>query len=97
MTSRRKTLRWSRPAAVRKRFGDVEALAGLDLVAPAGQTLAVLGPNGAGKTTFVRMLATLLRPDAGEVRLLGIDVAREPQRVRRAIGLAASTRRSSRR
>ncbi|HEX8101018.1 MAG TPA: ATP-binding cassette domain-containing protein [Solirubrobacteraceae bacterium] len=75
-------------AGVRKRFGRVEALAGLDLVAPAGQVLALLGPNGAGKTTFVRMLATLLRPDAGTLAVAGIDVARHPERVRRAIGLA---------
>ncbi len=75
-------------AGVRKRFGRVDALAGLDLVAPAGQVLALLGPNGAGKTTFVRMLATLLRPDAGTLRVAGIDAVRHPGRVRRAIGLA---------
>ncbi len=75
-------------AGVRKRFGRVDALAGLDLVAPAGQVLALLGPNGAGKTTFVRMLATLLRPDAGTLRVVGIDAVRHPGRVRRAIGLA---------
>jgi ABC-2 type transport system ATP-binding protein len=71
-----------------KRFGKVEALAGLDLVAHSGQVLAVLGPNGAGKTTFVRTLATLIRPDAGTLRVAGIDVTRHPHRVRRAIGLA---------
>ncbi len=71
-----------------KRFGKVTALAGLDLVAHGGQVTAVLGPNGAGKTTFVRAVATLLRPDAGRLRVAGIDVARRPERVRRVIGLA---------
>jgi ABC-2 type transport system ATP-binding protein len=74
-----------------KRYGDVEALAGLDLVATAGRVLAILGPNGAGKTTFVRAIATLLRPDGGTLRVAGIDVARHPERVRRTIGLAGQT------
>ena len=71
-----------------KRFGDVEALSGLDLSVPSGQVLAVLGPNGAGKTTLVRTIATLLRPDAGVLRVEGIDAAKDPKQVRRAIGLA---------
>ncbi len=71
-----------------KRFGDVEALAGLDLEAPSGSVLAVLGPNGAGKTTLVRTIATLLRPDAGVLRVNGVDVTEDPKRVRRSIGLA---------
>jgi ABC-2 type transport system ATP-binding protein len=71
-----------------KRFGEVEALAGLDLVADSGHVTALLGPNGAGKTTFVSAVATLLRPDAGELRVAGIDVASEPRRVRQIIGLA---------
>ena len=71
-----------------KRFGKTAALDGLDLVAEPGQVLAVLGPNGAGKTTFVRAVATLLRPDAGELRVAGHDVRREPRAVRRIIGLA---------
>src|SRR5262245_57149399 len=71
-----------------KRFGDVDALAGVDLVAESGRITALLGPNGAGKTTFVSALATLLRPDAGELRVAGIDVAANPRRVRRIIGLA---------
>ena len=71
-----------------KRFGEVEALAGLDLVVPAGKVLALLGPNGAGKTTFVRTIATLTRPDSGTLRVAGIDVVRQPGRVRRVIGLA---------
>jgi len=71
-----------------KRFGTVEALAGLDLTAESGHVTALLGPNGAGKTTFISAVATLLRPDGGELRVAGIDVASEPQRVRRVIGLA---------
>jgi len=74
-----------------KRFGEVTALDRLDLRVPAGQVLAVLGPNGAGKTTFVRTIATLLRPDAGSLRVAGIDVARNPGRVRRVIGLAGQS------
>jgi ABC-2 type transport system ATP-binding protein len=76
---------------LRKRFGTTVALDGLDLVAEPGQVLAVLGPNGAGKTTFVRTVATLLRPDAGELRVAGHDVRREPQAVRRLIGLAGQS------
>ncbi len=71
-----------------KRFGRTRALDGLDLVAEPGQVVAVLGPNGAGKTTFVRAVATLLRPDAGTLRVAGHDVRREPELVRRTIGLA---------
>jgi ABC-2 type transport system ATP-binding protein len=71
-----------------KRFGKVEALSGLDLVAPRGQVTAVLGPNGAGKTTFVRAIATLIRPQAGTLRVHDIDVVRQPDKVRRIIGLA---------
>jgi ABC-2 type transport system ATP-binding protein len=71
-----------------KRFGDVDALAGLDLVAESGRVTALLGPNGAGKTTFVSAVATLLRPDAGELRVAGVDVAADPRRVRQIIGLA---------
>jgi ABC-2 type transport system ATP-binding protein len=76
---------------VRKRFGRTVALDGLDLVAEPGQVLAVLGPNGAGKTTFVRTVATLLRPDAGELRVAGHDVRRQPGAVRRVIGLAGQS------
>ncbi len=71
-----------------KRFRKTRALDGLDLVAEPGQVTAVLGPNGAGKTTFVRAVATLLRPDAGTLRVAGHDVGCEPQAVRRLIGLA---------
>jgi ABC-2 type transport system ATP-binding protein len=71
-----------------KRYGKTRALAGLELVAEPGRVVAVLGPNGAGKTTFVRALATLLRLDAGTLRVCGYDVRREPDRVRRLLGLA---------
>jgi ABC-2 type transport system ATP-binding protein len=71
-----------------KRYGEVEALAGLDLVARSGQVVAVLGPNGAGKTTFVRTIATLTRPDGGTLRVAGVDAVRRPEQVRRVIGLA---------
>jgi ABC-2 type transport system ATP-binding protein len=71
-----------------KHYGDVHALAGLDLVAPAGAVTAVLGPNGAGKTTFVKAVATLLKPDAGTLRVAGIDAIAQPELVRRVIGLA---------
>jgi ABC-2 type transport system ATP-binding protein len=71
-----------------KRYGRVSALDGLDLVAEPGQVLAVLGPNGAGKTTFVRTIATLIHPDDGSLRVAGHDVRREPEKVRRMIGLA---------
>jgi ABC-2 type transport system ATP-binding protein len=71
-----------------KSFGKVRALDGLDLVAQSGQVTALLGPNGAGKTTFVSAVATLLRPDGGEIRVAGIDVCGAPKRVRQIIGLA---------
>ena len=71
-----------------KRFGQTQALAGLDLVVSPGRVVALLGPNGAGKTTFVRAVATLLRPDAGTLRVDGIDALRQPARVRQLVGLA---------
>jgi ABC-2 type transport system ATP-binding protein len=73
---------------LRKSFGQVRALRGVDLTVPGGSVCALLGPNGAGKTTVVRVLATLTRPDGGTARVAGYDVAREPRRVRAAIGLA---------
>ena len=74
-----------------KRFGKVEALAGLFLTVPAGEPVAVLGPNGAGKTTFIRMVATLLEPDSGTLRVDGHDTVRDPMQVRRRIGLAGQS------
>ncbi|MFD1532983.1 ATP-binding cassette domain-containing protein [Pseudonocardia aurantiaca] len=70
-----------------KRFGRKQALDGFDLAVPEGTVCGLLGPNGAGKTTAVRVLATLLRADAGRAEVAGHDVAREPARVRRNIGL----------
>jgi oleandomycin transport system ATP-binding protein len=70
-----------------KRFGQTRALDGVDLVAPAGRVLGLLGPNGSGKTTTVRILATLLRPDAGRAAVGGHDVTRRPMAVRSLIGL----------
>ena len=71
-----------------KSYGDTHALAGIDLVVPQGTVLGVLGPNGAGKTTAVRILTTLLRPDAGSARVGGFDVVAQPAQVRAVIGLA---------
>lgn len=71
-----------------KRYGDVTALAGVDLTVPRGTVLGLLGPNGAGKTTMVRILSTLLQPDAGEATVAGVDVLRRPREVRRRIGLS---------
>lgn len=70
-----------------KTFGDNRAVDGVDLNVRAGAIYGVLGPNGAGKTTTIRMLATLLRPDAGSARIFGYDVVKEPQIVRQLIGV----------
>jgi oleandomycin transport system ATP-binding protein len=70
-----------------KRFGKVQALDGVDLEVHEGSVLGLLGPNGAGKTTAIRILATLLRPDAGRALVGGYDVVRQPVQVRRLIGL----------
>jgi ABC-2 type transport system ATP-binding protein len=73
---------------ISRRFGATTALNGVDLTVPAGNVLGLLGPNGAGKTTLVRILATLLRPDAGRARVFGFDVGRRAPAVRRVIGLS---------
>jgi ABC-2 type transport system ATP-binding protein len=72
---------------VSKRFGDTLALSSVDLVVPEGMVFGLLGPNGAGKTTLVRVLATLLTPDAGRAEVFGIDVADDSPAVREMIGL----------
>ena len=71
-----------------KSFGSVRALDGVDLEAAPGTVLGVLGPNGAGKTTTVRVLTTLLEPDAGSARVAGLDVVADAARLRSRIGLA---------
>ena len=73
---------------VSKSFGPTRALVDVDLHVPAGTVQGLLGPNGAGKTTLVRILATLLQPDAGRARVAGIDVGQDPNTVRSMIGLA---------
>jgi ABC-2 type transport system ATP-binding protein len=75
-------------SGLRKRYGSVVALDGVDLQAETGIVLGLLGPNGAGKTTAVRILTTLLAPDDGTARVAGVDVLREPGRLRERIGLA---------
>ncbi|MGY1590719.1 ATP-binding cassette domain-containing protein [Geodermatophilus sp. SYSU D00708] len=70
-----------------KSFGDTRAVAGVDLAVPAGAIYGVLGPNGAGKTTTIRMLATLIEPDAGRARVLGHDVVTEADAVRGLVSL----------
>jgi ABC-2 type transport system ATP-binding protein len=76
---------------LRKSFGDVHALAGIDLDVPRGTVLGVLGPNGAGKTTAVKVLTTLILPDSGTAIVDGMDVVRNSAGVRRSIGLAGQS------
>src|SRR6266849_2790401 len=84
--------RRSRPPAISvkgvvKRFGSTTALAGVDLEVREGMVFGLLGPNGAGKTTLIRILSTLLRPDAGQAELLGLDVVVDPSKVREQLAL----------
>jgi ABC-2 type transport system ATP-binding protein len=74
-----------------KTFGKTHALDGLSLTMQPGEVMAVLGPNGAGKTTFVNLVATLIRPDKGTLRVQGVDVARHPAAVRRNVALAGQS------
>jgi len=70
-----------------KSFGQLRAVDGIDLDVHQGEIFGVLGPNGAGKTTMLKMLATLLPIDAGQARVFGVDVAREPHRIRQLVGV----------
>src|ERR687893_1104798 len=72
---------------LRKAFGETRAVDGVDLAVPRGAVYGVLGPNGAGKTTTIRMLATLLRPDAGSARVLGHDIVEDADEVRGVVSL----------
>jgi ABC-2 type transport system ATP-binding protein len=74
-----------------KRFGSLEALAGIDFEVAPGTVFGLLGPNGAGKTTAVRILTTILEPDGGTAEVLGFDVVRDAERVRLRIGLAGQS------
>nr|WP_245642426.1 ATP-binding cassette domain-containing protein [Nonomuraea candida] len=82
----------SRPPAIsvtglRKSYGTHPVLSGIDLTIPQGTIFSLLGPNGAGKTTTVQILSTLIKPDAGDIRVAGHDPAKEPDHVRAAIGV----------
>ena len=70
-----------------KSFGETRAVDGVDLAVRSGSVYGVLGPNGAGKTTTIRMLATLIRPDAGSARVFGHDIVEDADAVRRAVSL----------
>src|SRR5947209_406150 len=82
----------NRPAilaeGLKKSYGKTQALVGLDLAAEEGSVLGLLGPNGAGKTTAVRILTTLLKPDAGRAEVMGLDVVKDANALRARIGLA---------
>ena len=84
-----------RATGLRKSFGDKLVLDGIDLEVPEGTVFSLLGPNGAGKTTTVHILSTLIGADGGEVRVAGHDPARDPDAVRAAIGVTASSPRST--
>ena len=72
---------------LRKRFGDVRAVDGIDLAVPRGMIFAILGPNGAGKTTLMRMLATIIVPDGGDAMVMGHDLLADPRAVRTEIAM----------
>jgi len=85
--NKQKTLTAVSAAGLRKSFGDVAVLDGIDLNVPEGTIFALLGPNGAGKTTMVQILSTLITADGGEARIGGHDLTTEPELVRTAIGV----------
>ncbi|GAA1886625.1 ATP-binding cassette domain-containing protein [Streptantibioticus ferralitis] len=90
MTLSKTTSRGGKAVEVRglaKHYGETKALDGVDLDVTQGTVLGVLGPNGAGKTTLVRILSTLVKPDAGTARVAGYDVLSQPRQLRRVIGL----------
>jgi ABC-2 type transport system ATP-binding protein len=87
MTRRSRGTPAIRVEGVTKSFGDTQALAGVDLEIPEGTVFGLLGPNGAGKTTLVRILSTLIAPDAGQAEVLGYDVAGDSPAVREQIAL----------
>src|SRR6202022_247585 len=91
----RKNIMTSKPAiwaeGLQKTYGKTRALAGIDLAAEEGSVLALLGPNGAGKTTAVRILTTLLKPDAGRATVAGFDVVKDANRIKSQIGLAGQS------
>ena len=72
---------------ITKRYGDVDALQGIDLAVERGEFFGLFGPNGAGKTTMLRILTGQLRPTSGEARVLGVDVVHEPLRVKALTGI----------
>ncbi|MFM8944258.1 MAG: ATP-binding cassette domain-containing protein [Actinomycetota bacterium] len=80
-----------RVEGLKKSFGNVHALVGVDFQIAEGSIFGLLGPNGAGKTTAVRILTTLLRPDAGVARVVGLDVVRDAEKLRTQIGLAGQS------
>ena len=80
-------VRLDRGERLRKRFGDIEALAGVSFHVAAGEIYGLLGPNGAGKSTTINILCGLIRPDGGEARLSGIDVVQRPVDARRVLGV----------
>lgn len=77
-----------RATGLKKSYGETQALKGVDIHVRTGTVLGVLGPNGAGKTTAVRILTTLLQPDAGTAEVAGVDVLKHPDQTRRVIGLS---------
>src|ERR671935_128122 len=85
----RRTL-WQRLRREPDRRTKFRAVDGIDLIVETGEIFGLLGPNGAGKTTTMRMISTLLEPTAGTVRVLGIDVARDPRQVRARLGAMLS-------